>query len=207
MRVARNADHIIDVLNRHPPPAESLRILRDTGNLKNIIPSGHRLPFGVPRTMKSASAQDLTNNDRAQNESDFFSSESALGILKLILAGSELSEVLTIIARLVESTGNGTLCTIWLPHADGKHLYCASGWAASGPCNPQRRNSRVGRRSGELSYCESTSYDFACLSSLSARRGERQPNHAATRKVEKNNRDRPKALPRWPRVAEETPEL
>jgi hypothetical protein len=123
---------------------------------ENIIPSGHRLPFGVPRTMKPASAQDLTNNDRAQNESDFFSSESALGILKLILAGSELSEVLTIIARLVESTGNGTLCTIWLPHADGKHLYCASGWAASGPCNPQRRNSRVGRRSGELSYCEST---------------------------------------------------
>jgi formate hydrogenlyase transcriptional activator len=21
---------------------------------------------------------------------------------------------------------NGTLCTIWLPHADGKHLYCAA---------------------------------------------------------------------------------
>ncbi len=48
-----------------------------------------------------------------------------LEILKLILAGSELSEVLTIIARLVESQGNGTLCTIWLPDAEGKQLYCA----------------------------------------------------------------------------------
>jgi formate hydrogenlyase transcriptional activator len=63
---------------------------------------------------------------RAQNESAIFSSESVLNILSLILAGSELSEVLTIIARLVESRGNGTLCTIWLPDADGKHLYCAA---------------------------------------------------------------------------------
>ncbi len=71
-----------------------------------------------------------------QNNLDFFSSESVLNILKLILAGFELSEVLAIIARLVESQGNGALCTIWLPHADGKHLYCAAapslpGFAAS----------------------------------------------------------------------------
>src|ERR1700728_3247203 len=63
---------------------------------------------------------------RVQNESAIFSSESVLNILSLILAGSELSEVLTIIARLVESRGDGTLCTIWLPDADGKHLYCAA---------------------------------------------------------------------------------
>ena len=37
--------------------------------------------------------------------------ETILNILKLILAGSPLSEVLTIIARLVESRGDGTLCT------------------------------------------------------------------------------------------------
>ena len=59
-------------------------------------------------------------------ESGLFSSESVLDILKLILAGSELSEVLAIIAELVESQGDGTLCTIWLPDADGKHLYCAA---------------------------------------------------------------------------------
>src|ERR1700722_8581135 len=59
-------------------------------------------------------------------ELGFFSSESVLNILKLILAGAELSEVLTIIARLVESQGEGMLCTIWLPDADGKHLYCAA---------------------------------------------------------------------------------
>ncbi|HUA21180.1 MAG TPA: sigma 54-interacting transcriptional regulator, partial [Bryobacteraceae bacterium] len=61
-----------------------------------------------------------------QDQSGFFSSESVLNILKLILAGSELSELLTIIAELVESQGSGALCTIWLPHADGKHLYCAT---------------------------------------------------------------------------------
>jgi formate hydrogenlyase transcriptional activator len=71
-------------------------------------------------------AQELPKLERAQNEADFFSSESVLNILKLILAGSELSEVLTIIAGLVESQGNGTLCTIWLPDADGKHVYCAA---------------------------------------------------------------------------------
>jgi formate hydrogenlyase transcriptional activator len=79
--------------------------------------------------MKSATqspAQGLPNIDPAQNLSSFFSSESVLNILKLILAGSELSEVLTIIAGLVESQGNGTLCTIWLPDADGTHVYCAA---------------------------------------------------------------------------------
>src|ERR1700733_12427580 len=89
--------------------------------------------------MKSATQsppQDLPRLERAQNEGGFFSSESVLAILKMILAGSELSEVLTIIAGLVESQGNGTLCTIWLPDADGKHVYCAAapglpGFAAS----------------------------------------------------------------------------
>ena len=89
--------------------------------------------------MKSATqarAQDLPTIDPALSESGFFSSESVLNILKLILAGAELPEVLAIIARLVESQGNGTLCTIWLPEADGKHLYCAAapgipGFAAS----------------------------------------------------------------------------
>ncbi|MGA7415818.1 MAG: sigma 54-interacting transcriptional regulator [Bryobacteraceae bacterium] len=71
-------------------------------------------------------AQDLTRVKGAQNETGLFSSESVLNILKLILAGSELPEVLTIIARLVESQGDGTLCTIWLPDAEGKHLHCVA---------------------------------------------------------------------------------
>src|SRR5580692_814087 len=71
-------------------------------------------------------APDLPKLERAQNEGAFFSSESVLTILKLILAGCELSEVLTIIAGLVESQGDGTLCTIWLPDAGGKHLHCAA---------------------------------------------------------------------------------
>jgi formate hydrogenlyase transcriptional activator len=81
-------------------------------------------------------ARDLPQPERAQSKPSFFSSESVLDILKLILAGSELSDVLTIIAELVESQGDGTLCTIWLPDADGNRLYCAAapglpGFAAS----------------------------------------------------------------------------
>src|SRR5580698_698935 len=62
----------------------------------------------------------------ARNASGLLSSESVLNTLRLILAGAPLAEVLTIIAHLVESSGDGTLCTIWLPHEDGKQLYCAA---------------------------------------------------------------------------------
>jgi formate hydrogenlyase transcriptional activator len=61
----------------------------------------------------------------AQEESGLISSESVLNILKLIFAGSPLSETLTVIARLVESQGKGMLCTIWLPDEEGKKLHCA----------------------------------------------------------------------------------
>jgi len=79
--------------------------------------------------MNSATQTFVLNSpiaEPAQNQSGLFSSQSVLNILKLILAGAELSEVLAIIARLVESQGEGTSCTIWLPDADGKHLYCAA---------------------------------------------------------------------------------
>ncbi len=71
-------------------------------------------------------AQILSGVKRAQNESGLFSSESVLGILKLIFSGSPLAEVLTIIARLAESQSEGMLCTIWLPDEDGKYLHCAA---------------------------------------------------------------------------------
>jgi formate hydrogenlyase transcriptional activator len=61
-------------------------------------------------------------------------SESVLSILKLIVAGSSLPEVLTVIARFVESQGDGTLCTIWLPDEDGKQLYCAAAPGIPGFC-------------------------------------------------------------------------
>ena len=71
-------------------------------------------------------AQFSSRVEQAQKEPALFSSDSVLNILKLILAGSPLSEVLTIIAQLVESQGDGTLCTIWLPDSDGKQLHCAA---------------------------------------------------------------------------------
>jgi formate hydrogenlyase transcriptional activator len=52
--------------------------------------------------------------------------DSVLNVLKLILAGSPLPEVLTIIARQVEAEGDGVLCTIWLPDEDGTQLVCAA---------------------------------------------------------------------------------
>ena len=60
------------------------------------------------------------------NESALFSSQSVLNILRLIIAGSPLREVLTIIAQLVESQAKGALCTIWLPDDDGSRLRCAA---------------------------------------------------------------------------------
>jgi len=68
----------------------------------------------------------MANELIPQNESGLFSSESVLNILKLIFAGAPLPEVLTIIARLVETQGRGMLCTIWLLDKDGRHLRCAT---------------------------------------------------------------------------------
>jgi formate hydrogenlyase transcriptional activator len=62
----------------------------------------------------------------AQNESGLFSTESVLNLLKLIFSGSPLPEVLTSIARLVESQGDGLFCTIWLLDEDGEYLHCAA---------------------------------------------------------------------------------
>src|SRR5215813_13864806 len=79
--------------------------------------------------MKSATQSPvpvLSKIEPPQDESALFSSESVLNILKLIIAGSPLPEVLTIIAQLVESQGNGALCTIWLPEDDGRQLRCAA---------------------------------------------------------------------------------
>ena len=71
-------------------------------------------------------AELLSVIEGSQNRLGLFSTESVLNLLKLILAGSPLPEILTIIARSVESRGDGTLCTIWLPDESGTKLYCAA---------------------------------------------------------------------------------
>lgn len=65
-------------------------------------------------------------------EPGLLSSEAVLNILRMILAGAPLSEVLTIIAQLVESRGEGILCTIWLPDTDGSQLHCAAAPSLTG---------------------------------------------------------------------------
>jgi formate hydrogenlyase transcriptional activator len=77
--------------------------------------------------MATASESPIQTRPRVeptQNETGLFSGESVLNILKLILAGSPLPEVLTIIAQLVESQGTNMFCTIWLPNEDGSQLHC-----------------------------------------------------------------------------------
>jgi formate hydrogenlyase transcriptional activator len=74
----------------------------------------------------NSGAEHLFGTESAGDELGLFSSDSVLKILKLILDGSELSEVLAIIARLVESLGNGMFCTVWLPDTSGTYLYCAA---------------------------------------------------------------------------------
>ena len=60
--------------------------------------------------------------------------QSVLNILKLIFAGAPLPEVLTIIARLVESQREGLFCTIWLPDEGASHLYCVAAPGLPGFC-------------------------------------------------------------------------
>src|SRR5438876_11597729 len=69
------------------------------------------------------SLEDLAEVESSRNELGLFPGASVLGILRLILSGSPLAEVLAIIARLVESYGKNMFCTIWLPDEKGIQLH------------------------------------------------------------------------------------
>jgi formate hydrogenlyase transcriptional activator len=71
-------------------------------------------------------AKILSRDEPSEHNAGLFSIETVLNLEKLIFAGSPLPEVLKIIARLVESQGQGMFCTIWLPDEDGKHLSCVA---------------------------------------------------------------------------------
>ena len=49
-------------------------------------------------------------------------SEDILEILRMILAGASLKEVLTSVARVVESHREGMLCSVWLLDQDRVHM-------------------------------------------------------------------------------------
>src|ERR1700736_7044198 len=49
-------------------------------------------------------------------------SEDILEILRMILAGASLKEVLTSVARVVESHREGMLCSVWLLVQDRVHM-------------------------------------------------------------------------------------
>ena len=85
-------------------------------------------------TARQTPTQFRARVEPAENESGLISSESVLDILKLILAGSPLPEVLSIIAQLVESQAKNRFCTIWLPDEDGKQLNCVAAPSLPGFC-------------------------------------------------------------------------
>src|ERR1700722_9197591 len=76
-------------------------------------------------TTQSA-AELVLSTKTGRSGSGLVSSDSVLHILRLIFAGAPLAQVLTIIAQLVESRDDGTLCSIWLPTDDGRQLYCVA---------------------------------------------------------------------------------
>jgi formate hydrogenlyase transcriptional activator len=78
------------------------------------------------KRVTQSTLQDPPGTEPVPVEPGFFSSESVLGILQLILAGSDLSDVLKVIARSVEAQVDGMFCTIWLPDEQEKNLYCAA---------------------------------------------------------------------------------
>jgi formate hydrogenlyase transcriptional activator len=70
-----------------------------------------------------------TSGQASQTSSGFsqtLSRESILDSLKLILAGAELSDVLTTVTRLIEAHSPGMLCSIFLLEEDGLHLRYAA---------------------------------------------------------------------------------
>jgi formate hydrogenlyase transcriptional activator len=89
------------------------------------LQSGVKKEDLMESTIQSPAKLALSTKD-AQNASGLFSSEAVLNILRLIFAGAPLAQVLTIIAQLVESRDDGTLCSIWLPTDDGRQLYCVA---------------------------------------------------------------------------------
>ena len=58
------------------------------------------------KSVMQSAAQDLTKVEAPRNERGLFSSESVFHILKLILNGSELSEVLAVIPSPTLNAGN-----------------------------------------------------------------------------------------------------
>src|SRR5207248_3850759 len=83
-------------------------------------------PFMETTGQSAAATQIRPRVEPSPNESGLFSGDSVLTILELILGGSPLPEVLTIIAQLVESQGKNIFCTIWLPDDDVRQLNCAA---------------------------------------------------------------------------------
>ena len=75
-----------------------------------------------------------TRVESVQNGASLISSEAVLSLEKLIFGGSPLPEVLTAVARLVESQSEGLFCTIWLPDEDARYIYCAAAPSLPGFC-------------------------------------------------------------------------
>jgi formate hydrogenlyase transcriptional activator len=82
--------------------------------------------MGLGNKFMERAMESPTKAELGSGRPELFSIASVLKLQKLIFAGSPLSEVLTIIAQLVEARADGMFCTIWLPSDDGSELLCVA---------------------------------------------------------------------------------
>src|SRR5271170_6085171 len=81
------------------------------------------MPMADPSLLTKTSGQ---ASQTSSSLSQTLSRESIPDALKLILAGAELSDVLTTVTRLIETQSPGMLCSIFLLEEDGLHLRYAA---------------------------------------------------------------------------------
>jgi hypothetical protein len=83
---------------------------------------------------RSPSGRGASRVEPTRSGSGLLSNESVLDLSRLTFAGAPLSEVLTIIARLIETRGEGMPCAIWLLDRDGRHFRRAAAPSLPPPC-------------------------------------------------------------------------
>src|SRR5271167_3878467 len=83
--------------------------------------------------------------------SQVLSSEAVLDALKMILTDAPLNEVLTSVARLIESHSDGMLCSIFLVEKDGLHLRYAAAPNLPEPYRTTTDGAAIGPKGGPCS--------------------------------------------------------
>jgi len=96
------------------PPQNKPKPLGIEGLRAEVTPTSPTVPPGTPTAQLG-----VTTVAKASQQ---LSSETVLDLLKMILAGASLNEVLVSLASILEGHAEGMLCLIWLLEEDGVHM-------------------------------------------------------------------------------------